>query len=62
MFTEFFTGSMMSAVEMDWDSKVEVLQLSVALMSQEYAMATIKIYVLAVSHYFFLHGLAPPWE
>ena len=25
-------------------------------------MSTIEIYVSAVSHYFVLHGLAPPWE
>ena len=45
-----------------WEDRVFVLRVSVALMSQVYALGTLSIYTSAVSCFWKLKGWRSPWE
>ena len=45
-----------------WEDRVLVLRVSVALMSQVYALGTLSIYTSAVSCFWKLKGWRSPWE
>lgn len=45
-----------------WQMRVEVLRVSVALLSLDYALSTIQIYTSAVSYFFRMRGWESPWR